>query len=144
MWRGDEDFTLLCIKIMTVDGTNKPTINIIEPNPELSRFSDFPGGQIPEMSVLHQKDVHYDLIVPRDSRLAKDGGFDIQRDGKKKDESVKDEDKEKKTVVSKEKEKIEKKVRKDVVENSSELLIQNLEEKISKFEIVMKTKGHNT
>jgi hypothetical protein len=64
MWRGEEDFSLLCsmykfnIKIITVDGSNKPTITMIEPNPELSRFSDFPEGQIPDMVVLHQKNIH--------------------------------------------------------------------------------------
>ena len=76
MWRGEEDFTVLCslykfkIKIITLDGECEPSVSYIEPNPVLVRFSDFPEGKVPEMVILHQKDVHYDLIVPEDSVLA--------------------------------------------------------------------------
>ena len=96
MWRGEEDFTVLCslykfnIKIITLNGESEPSISYVEPNPVLMRFSDFPEGKVPDMMILHQKDVHYDLIVHKDSLLATEGGLDYQRvEQKKQEESVK-------------------------------------------------------
>ena len=88
MWRGQEDFIAVCsiyqinIKMITITGEDdeNPVVNIFEPNPELSDASEFSVGQVPDMTVLHLKDSHYDLIVPRNSKLAIEGGLDYQRE----------------------------------------------------------------
>ena len=141
MWRGEEDFTVLCslyefkIKIITLDGEREPSVTYIEPNPVLVRFSDFPDGKVPDMVVLHQKDVHYDLIVPDDSVLAIEGGLDYRRVEKKNQEKVEEGDMkciERKRSIS------PKNVEIDPVGNPSSTLIKDLEEKITKFETEMK------
>ena len=50
----------------------------------MSKLSELPAGQIPEMVLLHQEDSHYNLIIPRTSKLALDGGLDFQRQEQKK------------------------------------------------------------
>ena len=90
MWRGHEDFSVLCnayqfqIKLITVTHTNdeNPTVTIIEPNPDFADFSNCPAGNIPEMILFHVKNTHYDLIVPKSNRLALEGGLDYQRKNK--------------------------------------------------------------
>ena len=87
MWRGQEDFCVVAntyqvrIKIITIRGYDdeNPVVNIIEPNPEFAQFSELPAGTIPDMIVLHEYDSHYNLIVPSDSILAREGGLDHQR-----------------------------------------------------------------
>ena len=77
---GHEDFAVICsayqfeAKIITISGENdaNPRVSRIEPNPELSRVS--------EMVLLHEENSHYNLIIPRDSKLALEGGLDFQRD----------------------------------------------------------------
>ena len=88
MWRGQEDFIAVCsiyqinIKMITITGEEdeNPVVNIFEPNPELSESREFSAGQVPDMIVLHLKDSHYDLIVPKNSKLAIEGGLDYQRE----------------------------------------------------------------
>ena len=114
MWRGEEDFTVLCslykfgIKLITVDDGNEPTVTLIKPNPVLERFSDFPAGQVPDMIVLHQKNSHYDLIVPKDSQLAIEGGFDYLR-GKNKAKEEEEKEKEEDLIEDEKKKKVEEK-----------------------------------
>ena len=87
MWRGQEDFCVVAntyqfkIKIITIRGYDdeNPVVNIIEPNPEFKQFSELPAGKVPDMTVLHEHDSHYNLIVPNDSMLAREGGLDHQR-----------------------------------------------------------------
>ena len=55
-------------------------IFVQEPDPSFKiENDDFPPGKIPELVLYHEKDVHYDLIVPKDSTIAKEGGLDFQR-----------------------------------------------------------------
>ena len=42
-------------------------------------LADFAPGKVPDMTLFHTKNVHFDLIVPKDSKLAVDGGLDYQR-----------------------------------------------------------------
>ena len=65
---------------ITGEEDENPVVNIFEPNPELSESSELSAGQVPDMIVLHLKDSHYDLIVPKNSKLAIEGGLDYQRE----------------------------------------------------------------
>ena len=87
MWRGHEDFLAVAsayqikitvITIRSEDDPN-PTVNIIEPNPALALKSDITKGVVPDMILLHRENVHYDLIIPTNNRLAIEGGLDMQR-----------------------------------------------------------------
>ena len=100
MWRGHEGFTAVCsayqfeAKIITISGENddNPRVTKIGPNPQLANFSELPAGRIPEMVLLHEENSHYNLIIPRNCRLALDGGLDYQRkeQEKKMKEGVRD------------------------------------------------------
>ena len=85
MWRGHEDFSAVSsayqfnIKIITVENNSDPVVNIIEPNPALVGVSELPAGKIPDMVLLHEKDSHYNLVIPENCRLALEGGLDFQR-----------------------------------------------------------------
>ena len=96
MWRDHEDFSLLSslyqcnIKIITISGQNDPypKVNMIEPNPELKSMNKYPKGYVPDLVLLHEKDLHYNLIIPKNSRLAMDGGLDFQRNESAKESNV--------------------------------------------------------
>ena len=87
MWRDHEDFAALSniyqfvIKIITVThfDDQHPEVTIIEPDPGFSHVGSIPSGGVPEMLLFHTKDTHYDLVVPKESKLAKEGGLDYQR-----------------------------------------------------------------
>ena len=87
MWRGHEDFLAVAsayqikITIITIRSEDdpNPTVNIIEPNPALALKSDITKGVVPDMILLHRENVHYDLIIPTNNRLAIEGGLDMQR-----------------------------------------------------------------
>ena len=83
MWRGHEDFSAVAstyhikITIITIRSDNDPTpiVSIIEPNPIISEKK----GSVPDMMILNRENMHYDLIIPKDNRLATEGGLDRQR-----------------------------------------------------------------
>ena len=88
MWRDHQDLAAISnifkvkIKIITVENEmdSNPIIHIQEPDPDFKIVNDeFPPGKVPDMVLYHVKNVHYDLIVPKDSILAKEGGLDFQR-----------------------------------------------------------------
>ena len=87
MWRDNADFAVISnfyqvsIKIITVSsmGDMNPIVTCVEPDPALSHISDFVPGQVPDMMLFHTKNVHFDLLVPKNSKLAVDGGLDYQR-----------------------------------------------------------------
>ena len=125
MWRDHQDLAAISnifkvkIKIITVKNEmdSNPIIHIQEPDPDFKiNNDDFPPGKIPDMVLYHVKDVHYDLIVPKESMMAKEGGLDYQR-------------KHNKEFVD------EKQEHNDVVKESKEL---TLEGKISKLEELLK------
>ena len=107
MWRDHEDFAAICniyqlkIKIITVGGWNdpNPVVSNHEPDPNFeSNDMQFPPGKISDMILYHLKDVHFDLIVRKDSIIAKEGGLDFQRksknEEKRKANETNDEEKE--------------------------------------------------
>ena len=125
MWRDHQDLAAISnifkvkIKIITVKNAmdSNPIIHIQEPDPDFKiNNDDFPTGKIPDMVLYHVKDVHYDLIVPKESIIAKEGGLDFQR---KHNKEVFD----------------EKQKHDDVVKESKEL---TLEGKIAKMEGLLK------
>ena len=61
------------IKVITVKSNDdsNPRTNIIEPDPELESFSLLPPGKVPDMTLLHFDNAHFDLIVSKHSRLVK-------------------------------------------------------------------------
>ena len=91
MWRNHENLAVICsayqytIKVITIDGINdnNPKVNIVEPVPALANMSDIPSGWIPEVTLLDENNSHYNLIIPKSSKLAQEGGLDYQRMNKK-------------------------------------------------------------
>ena len=83
LWRGDEDFTVICsiyklnIKIYKPDGQ----LTVIEPRIDVPSPIGLPDGKVDDMLILYDGS-HYDLIVPRDGILATEGGLDFQRSEK--------------------------------------------------------------
>ena len=59
------------IKVITVKGNDdkNPKTNIIGPDPALESFSLLPPGKVPDMTLLHYDNAHFDLIVSKHSRL---------------------------------------------------------------------------
>ena len=98
MWRDHEDFAAISnifqvrIKIITVRNTEDlhPTISIQDPDPNFKAETESTPGQIPEIILFHLKDMHYDLIVPKDCRMAEEGGLDLQRKQKSNIKDLKD------------------------------------------------------
>ena len=87
MWRDNADFAAIAniyqvkIKIITVShtGDENPIVTCVEPDPALANIAEFAPGQVSDITLFHTKNVHFDLIVPKDSKLAVDGGLDYQR-----------------------------------------------------------------
>ena len=87
MWRGHEDFAVIAnayqikITVIIVNGMEdkNPQISEIEPNPDFKNHAEIVPGKVPDMMILHEKNVHYSLIIPEDCRLAEIGSLDLQR-----------------------------------------------------------------
>ena len=79
LWSDSEEFIAISnlyqmeIRIITTKGPddNTPLLNIIKPDSELQQSAFLPPGKVPVMVLLHSSDSHFDLIVSRDSRIAK-------------------------------------------------------------------------
>ena len=83
MWSDSEDLSILSdlyqmkIKIITTKGINdkSPTVNWIFPDEGLKAFSDFTGTKINDMTLLHENDNHFNLVISENSDLAKLGSL---------------------------------------------------------------------
>ena len=83
MWSDSEDLTVLAdmyqirIKIITSKGEKdeNPIINWIYPNETLKKYAEIKNVDIKDMVLLHTNDVHFDLIVSKDSNLATMGSL---------------------------------------------------------------------
>ena len=93
LWADSEELLAMAnlyqidLKIITSRGPDdaNPTMNIISPAKELQEFSILPPGKVPDMTLIHTNDSHYDLLVSRSSRLAqsffmKEEGFKLETD----------------------------------------------------------------
>ena len=83
MWSDGEDFAVIAdmyqirIKIITTKGLNdeNPSVNWIIPDKELKDFAEIKDVEIDDMVVIHTDDVHFDLVVDRNSDLATMGSL---------------------------------------------------------------------
>ena len=83
MWTEAEDLAVLAdlyqirIKIITTKGNHDKnvTVNWIYPDPELERFSELRNVKLDDMTLLHEEDNHFNLVVDRNSDLAKQGSL---------------------------------------------------------------------
>ena len=153
MWRGQEDFVLVSslynfkMKIITIEGDDdeNPVVTNIEPNEEIVKESEIPDGKVSDLIMLHRKNVHYDLIVPKSSEIAKEGGLDYQRMKNSEAEKKKHENEEEKNTKENEENKPEEeedknedekeKSQKVVRQDPREQKINDLEKKICDMEI---------
>ena len=78
MWSDSEDLAVLAdmyqikIKVITTKGEmdDKPTVNWITPDPAMTEYAELKEIGMEEMILLHEKDMHFNLVVPGDSDLA--------------------------------------------------------------------------
>jgi hypothetical protein len=83
MWSDSEDLAIIAdmyqlkIKVITVkDPTDSnPTINWIYPDEHMKEFAELKDVELDEMVLLHQNDSHFNLIVSKNSDLAKYGSL---------------------------------------------------------------------
>ena len=83
MWSDSEDLAVLSdmyqmrIKIITTKGEKdeNPTENWIYPDKNLEKDAEIRNVDIQDMILLHTNDVHFDLIVPKESKLATVGSL---------------------------------------------------------------------
>ena len=81
MWSDSEDLSVIAdmyqvrIKIITTDVDMDPTVSWIHPDESLKEHSEFKDVTVGDMVLLHDKDYHFNLIVPGDSDLATVGSL---------------------------------------------------------------------
>ena len=86
LWTDAEDLAVISdmyqvkIKVITTKGEAdmNPTVNWILPDATMSEFADLKDVEINDMVLLHQNDSHFDLVVSKDSELAKLGSLSYQ------------------------------------------------------------------
>ena len=127
------------IKVITTrgDNDNNPTVNWIGPDPEMKAFQILPEGTVPDMTLIHYDEVHYNLVISKDSDLAKVGTLsqwfnETDADIKVSDDEVKEKDAEEK--LSEMTSKYE----------QSQTLIQSLHKRIQMLETELKKKNSET
>ena len=82
MWRGQEDFTVICtiyrlnIKIYKPDG-QPPTVLV--PLTDMPNPTNLPDGKVADLMILHEDEFHYSLIVQRDGPFATEGGLYLKK-----------------------------------------------------------------
>ena len=77
LWTDSEDIHAIAnlyqieIKVITIsnDDDPDPRTNTIGPDPELESFAVLPAGKVPNMVLIHYDGCHFNLLVPRTSRL---------------------------------------------------------------------------
>ena len=83
MWSDGEDFAVIAdmyqvrIKNITTKGTSDetPSENWIYPDKDLKEFAELKDVKIDDMIIIHQNDVHFDLVVDKNSDLATMGSL---------------------------------------------------------------------
>ena len=78
MWSDSEDFAVLAdmyhikIKIISTKGSNdkEPTVYWVYPDSKLEDFAELKNVDLVDITILHQEDIHFDLVVAGDSDLA--------------------------------------------------------------------------
>ena len=83
MWSDSEDLSIIAdmyqirIRVITTKGKmdNKPTVNWIYPDATLVKFALLKNVKLDDMTILHENDIHFNLVVSKDSDLAKIGSL---------------------------------------------------------------------
>ena len=83
IWSDSEDLAVIAdmyrinIKVITTKGSmdNSPTVNWIRPDVNLEKFAVLPNVELDDMTLLHENDVHFNLVVSRDADLVKHGSL---------------------------------------------------------------------
>ena len=83
MWTDCDDLIVLAdmyqvkIKVITTKGENdeNPSVNWIHPDEEMKEFSELKNVEIDDIVLLHENDIHYNLIIAGESDLAKIGSL---------------------------------------------------------------------
>ena len=86
LWSDTEELLAIAnlyqIEIRTIStkgpDDKNPTLNILTPHPELQEFCILPAGKVPNMTLLHSNNSHFDLVISRHSRLAQSFLIDEQ------------------------------------------------------------------
>ena len=83
----------MMIKVITIksDTDDNPKVNSFGPDPELNAFKLLPVGSVPDMTLLHYDDMHFNLIIDGDGDLAKLGILSDYVENIEKEEMVIDE-----------------------------------------------------
>ena len=99
LWSDSEDIQLMAnlyqmnIRIITTKGAadQSPTVNFIGPDPDLNAYKMIPEGVVPEMTLLHYDEQHYNLVISQDSDLANFGSLSeriSEDEGRKNEEDT--------------------------------------------------------
>ena len=83
MWSDSEDLAIISdmyqikIKVITTRGLKdeNPTENWIYPDVKLKKVSEFSDVEINDMTLLHENDCHFNLVISKESDLAKKGSL---------------------------------------------------------------------
>ena len=83
IWSDSEDLAILAdmyqikIKVITTKGImdKNPSVNWIYPDVDLKKFAVLQNVELEDMTLLHENDVHFNLIISRDSDLVKLGSL---------------------------------------------------------------------
>ena len=83
MWTDSEDLAVVSdmyqvrIKVINTrgEGDKNPMVYWILPDDDMKQFAELQNVEIPNMVLLHENDVHFNLIVSKDSDLAKNGSI---------------------------------------------------------------------
>ena len=81
MWSDSEDLSIIAdlyqikIKVITTKGKNdkNPTVNWIYPDQEMKKYSEFDKVEMNDMTLLHQDDCHFNLVISKKLRFSKVG-----------------------------------------------------------------------
>ena len=144
LWSDSEDLQVMCnlyqmqIKVITIksDTDEHPSVNFVGPDQTLDAFKLLPAGNVPEMTLLHYSQQHYNLIVSKDSDLVIQGTLsqqlkDHERVSSNKDDTeidIEEASKENENNLKEKYESLEKEYRK------GQKLIKSLREKIVSLE----------
>ena len=83
MWTDSEDLAIISdlyqvrIKIITTKGLSdkNPTVNYISPDKDMAQFAELKNVGMNEMVLMHEDDLHFNLVVSKYSELATYGSL---------------------------------------------------------------------
>ena len=71
------DMYQVIIKIVTTKGSkdSNPSVNWIHPDKDMEKFAELRNVELNNLVLLHEFDSHFNLIISKDSELAKNGSL---------------------------------------------------------------------